>query len=112
MAGTYTVTMDADGTTHTFAGLSAHEAKQVMHHFEVNTLAKTIDMLPEASDTSGDGANDVTFDISTARDSDKKQLGTQHNDWLGISDAAKGALHGAFDAAMAKLDKRLAAKKR
>lgn len=112
MAGTYTVTMNADGDTHVYAGLSAKEASHLMHHFDANALAKVIDMIPEADDKSGDGSNDVHFTIRTVRDSDGKDCGGQANDWLGVSDAVSGVLHGAFDGATAKLDKHLASKKR
>lgn len=112
MAGTYTVTMVADGDQHVFGGLSGKDVSRLMHHFDTGTLAKIIDMIPEADDKSGDGSNDVTFSMRTMRDSDSKDCGGQSNDWRGISDAASGAIHGAFDAAMAKLDKHLAAKKK
>lgn len=112
MSGTYTVTMVADGDSHVFAGLSAKDTTHLLRHFETNALGKIVDMIGEADDNSGDGANNVSFSCRTVRDSDGKDCGGQSNDWNGVSDAVVGALHGAFDNALAKLDKRLAAKKK
>src|SRR6266853_1435511 len=112
MSGTYTVTMDADGTIHTFAGLSAKETRQLLHHFEQQTMTKVLDTLPEPDDTSMAGPNTVNFSCITTRDADGSSIGGQINDWPNMSDVASGTLHGIFDAAMAKLDKHLANKKR
>lgn len=110
MAGTYTTTMDADGTKHVYAGLSAKETRQLLHHFATHALMKVIEVLPEADDTASTGTNTVNFSCVTTRDADGSRAGGQVNDWPNLSDTAAGALHGAFDAALARLDKHLAAK--
>jgi hypothetical protein len=112
MSGTYTTTMIADGKTHVFSGLLGKEVSRLLHHFDVSALSKVLDMIPEADDLTGDGPNDVKFTCRTVRDSTNKDVGGQSNDWLGVSDAVAGALNGAFDAALATLDKHLASKKR
>lgn len=110
--GTMTVTMDANGTKHAWAGLDANETKHLFKHFIGHAQMKVIDMLSNPDDPSFAGTNVVEFDVVTTRDSDGAKIGSQHNTWDGLSDAAAGAVVGAFDDAMAKLDKHLAAKKR
>ena len=108
MSGTYTVTMDANGSVHTYAGLSAKLVSKLFHHFDNQALGKVLDMVPEADDTSGSGTNNVQFTCKTVNDLTGVNVGDQTNNWYNISDAAAGALQGAFDDALAKLDKHLA----
>jgi hypothetical protein len=111
MAGTYTISMNANGTPHVYAGLAATEARQLLKHFDGHAMGQIIASMPEPDDSTALGTNIVTFSCTTTRDADGSSVGTQLNTWPNVSTAGAGALQGAFDGALAKLDKHLAAKK-
>ena len=105
---TYKVEMNVNGKQYNYAALTGKEAAQLFHHFVHDAHEKVLDMIPDNKDD--DGANNVVFTATTTRESDGKNMGDQTNNWHGLSDAAVGALTGAWDGALKKLPKPLASK--
>jgi hypothetical protein len=110
-----TVTVDIDVTIngqksgHKFAAIQGKDARHLGNHLIVHALQKVNAMMPDDL-AQLNGSNVVSFDYVVTRDDDGVSLGGQHNEWNTLNDTQVAGLQGAYDGAVAKLDKHIAAK--
>lgn len=103
------VTANGKKSGHSFAALEAKDARHLADHLIGHALQKVNAMMPD-DPAVVQGPDSVSFEYVTTRDADGKMLGRQVNEWPIMDDATSAAIIGVYDGAMAKLDKRIAAK--
>lgn len=103
-----TVTLDGVAQPEREFDLEGHEARHLGQHLISHALAKIMDMAPDG-DVTPAGSRVVQFDY--AYDNNGITADSSFK-WTGLDDAMVGAIQGAFDGAMAKLDHHIAAKER
>jgi hypothetical protein len=110
MAVTISMTKTVDGAAQAtrIFDLNGPDGRKMGEHMIQHALAKVMAMAPDS--TTNAGSRSVTFDWEYSMDGN--QLATAKFAWNVLGDAEVGAIEGAFDGAMAKLDHHIAAKER